>query len=189
MNAILLDFPDHFETPRLFIRAPRAGDGAQLNAAVHESWEQLQLWLPWAKILPSVEDSEADIRQAAARWIERSDLRLMLFSKESAELVGGSGLHRIDWDVPRFEIGYWQRTRFCGQGLMTEAVKGIASFAFETLGAMRVEIRCDSGNVASRRVAERAGFTLEATLHSNSRDNQGRLSDTLIFARFPEGKA
>ncbi|HEX8464437.1 MAG TPA: GNAT family N-acetyltransferase [Abditibacterium sp.] len=188
-NPITLDFPDHFETSRLLIRAPRAGDGAQLNAAVHESWEELRIWMPWAKTLPSLEESEANLRQAAARWIERSDLRLNLFSKATGELVGGSGLHRIDWNVPRMEIGYWQRTKFCGQGLMTEAVRAIAAFALEELGAQRVEICCDARNEPSRRVAERAGFGLEATLRNHARDNQAQLHDTLIFTRFPAGDA
>ena len=42
---------------------------------------------------------------------------------------------------------------------MTEAVQRIEQFAFEQLGARRVEIRCDEENMKSRSVAERAGFT------------------------------
>ena len=100
-----------------------------------------------------------------------------------AAVVGGGGLHRIDWDVPRFEIGYWVRRRFAGQGYITEAVRGITRFAFETLGARRVEIRCDVRNVRSQRVAERAGYELEATLHSHMVAPDGALRDTLIYAR------
>lgn len=34
MNPILLDFPDSFETERLLIRAPRAGDGKAVYDAI-----------------------------------------------------------------------------------------------------------------------------------------------------------
>ena len=37
MDALLLDFPESFESDRLTIRAPRPGDGAEINAAVRET--------------------------------------------------------------------------------------------------------------------------------------------------------
>jgi RimJ/RimL family protein N-acetyltransferase len=89
----------------------------------------------------------------------------------------------MDWSVPRFEIGYWVRRCFVGQGYITEAVRGVTRFAFETLGARRVEIRCDARNERSRRVAERSGFELEATLRNHAVAVDGELRDTLIYAR------
>jgi RimJ/RimL family protein N-acetyltransferase len=62
-------------------------------------------------------------------------------------------------------------------------VRAITSFAFDALGARRVEIRCDSRNLDSARVAERAGFALEGTLHNNEVGTDGTLRDTLIYAR------
>lgn len=184
MNPLLLDFPDHFETERLLIHAPRAGDGAALNRAVCESLEALRPWMPWAQTAPTLEESECTVRHAISRWMVRSDLMLFVWDK-NGEFVGGSGLHRPDWDVPRFEIGYWRRTGFGGRGLMTEAVRGIADFAFETLGAKRVEIRCSAANHRSAALAHRAGFEHEATLRSTTRW-QEQLHDELIFARLPE---
>ena len=87
--------------------------------------------------------------------------------------------------------GYWVRRRFAGQGLIIQAVRGITRFAFETLGARRVEIRCDARNVVrSQRVAERAGYPLEATLRNHAVAADGKLRDTLIFARLepPESR-
>ncbi|MGH3087678.1 MAG: GNAT family N-acetyltransferase, partial [Rubrobacteraceae bacterium] len=92
----------------------------------------------------------------------------------------------IDWDVPRFEIGYWLRTSFTGKGYMTEAVKGIAAFAFDELGAQRVEIKCDPLNEKSVRVAKRCGFRLEAELRNNERSPSGELRNTLVYSMLPE---
>jgi RimJ/RimL family protein N-acetyltransferase len=50
----------------------------------------------------------------------------------------------------------------------------------------RVEIRCDARNLPSRRVAERAGYRLEAELRSDDRANDGALRDTLIFVMLAE---
>jgi hypothetical protein len=71
--------------------------------------------------------------------LQRSELRLHLYLRGTDTLVGSSGLQGIDWEVPTFEIGYWCRTGFTGRGYITEAVLGITAFAFDTLGARRVE--------------------------------------------------
>jgi RimJ/RimL family protein N-acetyltransferase len=183
-EPLLRDFPESFESERLLLRAPRPGDGAVVNAAVVESFDALHAWVPWARDCPTLEESEVFVRQSVANWRLRSDLPLLLFRKEEPKvLVGMSGLTRMDWSVPRFEIGYWTRTRCEKKGYATEASRAIAAFAFDALGARRVEIHCDAGNAASARVAERAGFVLEARLKNHLVRGDGRLSDTLIYAR------
>ena len=189
VNPVLLDFPDSFETERLTIRSPMPGDGTELQAAVAETFDDLHPWLPWADHVPTVEEEEEAVRKGRARFLTREDLWLLLFLKGTHTLVGGSGLHRIDWDVPRFEIGYFVRRRFVGKGYITEAVRGITRFAFETLGARRVEIRCDARNEHSRRVAERSGFELEATLRNHAVAVDGELRDTLIYVRLEPPEA
>jgi len=183
---ILIDFPDSFETERLLIRSPLPGDGPELHAAIKESLKDLTPWMPWPKEHRTVEDSEASARQARVAFLQRSELRLHLYLKGTDTLVGSSGLQGIDWEVPKFEIGYWCRTRFTGRGYTTEAVRGITAFAFDILGARRVEIRCDVRNLPSARVAERAGFRLEGELRNNEVGTDGVPRDTLIYAIIPE---
>jgi RimJ/RimL family protein N-acetyltransferase len=184
METILRDFPHEIETERLLIRPPQPGDGLALSTAVAASLEELRAWMPWAMVEPSAEISEAYARRGYARFISREDLPLMVLHKTNGAIIGGSGLHRIDWDVPRFEIGYWLQTSYTGQGYMTEAVTAISDFAFTVLGAKRVEIRCDALNKRSAAVARRVGYTLEATLHRESRHHVSHtLRDTLIFVR------
>ena len=151
--------------------------------------DELLPWLPWTKDHGTVDGSEASARQARVRFLERTELRMHLFLRETGTLVGSSGLHRIDWSVPKFEIGYWCRTPFAGRGYATEAVRGIAAFAFDTLDAKRVEIRCDPLNRPSARVAERAGFRLEGELRNDAADDDGTPRNTLVFARIREGLA
>lgn len=183
MKPLLIDFPESFDTNRLTIRSPMPGDGVELQAAISETIEDLRPWMPWADHIPTVEESEENARKARCKFLAREDLRLHLYLKGTSTLVGSSGLHRIDWDVPKFEIGYWMRKRFQRQGYATEAADGITKFAFEVLGARRVEIRCDPKNVKSRRIPERLGFTFEGTLRNNSVTPTGELRDTLVFSK------
>ena len=186
MDALLLDFPESFESDRLTIRAPRPGDGVEINAAVRETFDDLKVWMPWAQQMPTLEESESYVRRAQCQFLAREELTLFLFLKGTNTMVGSSGLHRIDWDIPKFEIGYWCRKRFQGQGYITESTEAITAFAFETLGAKRVEIRCDSKNVRSQRIPDRLGFKLEGVLRNDSLSPSGELRDTLVFAKVKE---
>lgn len=183
LKPVLLDIPESFETERLLIRAPRLGDGPAVCEAVHESLEELRPWMPFAEHPPTPEDSELHSREARLNYLARSDLLLRLYDKQTGKLIGSSGLHRIDWEAGKFEIGYWIRSSCSGHGYMTEAVNGITDFAVKELQANRVEIRCDARNIKSARVAERAGFRLEAVLRKEKRALDGTLRDTKVYAK------
>ncbi|MCL4264275.1 MAG: GNAT family N-acetyltransferase [Anaerolineae bacterium] len=184
MEPILREFPYSFDTERLTIRGPLPGDGVRVRTAVLESQAELKEWMPWAIDIPSEEEYEVRVRQGQLRFLGREDLWMMLLLKNTDIIIGGSGLHRINWSVPRFEIGYWVRTPYGGQGYITEAVAGITEFAFQQLGANRVEIRCDAENVRSAAIPQRLGFIHEATLVNESRHHlTSVLRDTMIFAK------
>ncbi|AZK48651.1 GNAT family N-acetyltransferase [Paenibacillus lentus] len=182
-NPLLLDIPDYFESERLIIRAPKQGDGDALNEAVKESFDQLRPWMPWAQEIPALVDSESVVRRAHLKFMERTDLMLLLILKKSGQLVGCSGLHRIDWEARKFEIGYWVRTSFSKQGLITEAADAITDYAIHELQANRIEIRCDERNTQSAKVAQRLGFTLEGILRNDASGTDGTLRSTKVFSK------
>jgi RimJ/RimL family protein N-acetyltransferase len=182
MNPLLIELPEQLITERLIIRPPRVGDGAHVNDAIRESIDEIRPWMPWAKETPSVEQTEENIRRSVARFITREDLRLQIHLRDGT-FVGSSGLHRMDWNVPKFEIGYWCRTSLAGRGYITEAVDAIQRFAFESLKANRVEIHMDERNVRSRGIPERLKFPLEGILRNFERANDGTLRDSRIYAK------
>ena len=183
MNPLLRDIPEQIETERIRLRCPHAGDGKALFETVYDSQTELERWMPWAQGY-TPELAETFVRESHISFIKRERLPLLIFRKEDNVLLGSTGLHDIDWAVPRFEIGYWLSTRFTGSGYMTEAVNGLTKFCREQLGACRVTIRCDVKNTRSRQVAERAGFALESITAKDHRGIfDGELSDTLTFAR------
>jgi ribosomal-protein-serine acetyltransferase len=184
MNPILIDFPNQFTTERLLIRMPLPGDGTVVYESILFSINELKQWLPFAQHEQSEQSIEANLREAHSKFILREDLRLLIFDRETNQFIGSSGLHNPNWRIPKFEIGYWIDSRFSGRGYMTEAVQGIADFAFSELKARRVEIRCDSLNARSKAIPERLGFTLEGTFRNDDVSADGsRLRDTFIFAK------
>lgn len=176
------DVPEELTSERLLISRPRLEHVRPLHEAVNESLAELRPWMPWASGEYTVEGCEESLRGAIARFVTFKDLRYHFFDRSSGALLGSSGLHRIDWRIPRFEIGYWVRTTAARKGYVSEAVRALSTTAFERLGANRVEIRCDDRNEASGRVAERCGFILDGVLRNYTVGNDGTLRDERVYS-------
>ncbi|HFL2713436.1 TPA: GNAT family N-acetyltransferase [Legionella pneumophila] len=179
------------ETQRLVLRPPKLGDEKQLNQAINRSLAELKRWMPWASD-PSMAPTIRFVKSAIASWASEkpTDFPLVVIHKESQMIIGGSGFNdRSKPEVPMFEIGYWLATEFTGQGLATEMVKALTRFAFEKFHAARVQIITQVGNEASRRVAEKSGFILEATLKNYCVDCwSGKPADDLVFVQFNDNE-
>ncbi len=184
-DPLLLDFSDRFESERLLLRAPRPGDGQTVYEGVVETLDDLRRIpssMAWAQEPPAVEKQEAFCRRGAASWILRTDLPLLLFRRSDQAHVGNCGLHRFDWQTRVFEIGWWCRKPYQGQGFITEAARATIEFSFTHLGARRVWALADEANDKSWRVAERAGLIYEGTLKSERADPDGTRRDMRVYA-------
>ncbi|WP_113928718.1 GNAT family N-acetyltransferase [Bacillus sp. P14.5] len=182
-KPILIDFPERIETNRLYIKPCKPGDGEMVHEAINSSIKTLSEWMPFAQKEQSIEEVEEGIRQSYAQFIARKDFLLHIFEKESDEMVGSTGYHRMDWKAGSVEIGYWGVSKHSGKGYITESVKELTRFAFEHFAANRVEIRCDELNIASRRIPERLGYTLEGILRRDSLSADGKhLRNTCVYS-------
>lgn len=185
-NPLLVEPIAELVTERLLLRPPAAGDGPVLYEALVETLPELRRFLgflSWVAAEPSIEGAELFCRRAVANFHARTDFPLLVIDRSRARLVGVCGLHRPDWNVPKFEVGYWCRTPDAGRGYISEAVRALSQAAADRLGAVRLEAITDQDNLASRRVAERAGFVLEGVLHASTRSPDGSLRDTCVYAR------
>ncbi len=103
---------------------------------------------------------------------------------EQDRAIGGVGVGNFDWSTDTGEIFYWLAAEARGRGIATAAVRLLARWAFDALGLARLELLTMPGNVASQRVAERAGFLLEG-LQRAKRPVRGVRHDLVVFSRLP----
>lgn len=187
LDPVLIDIPERLDGERTVLLAPRAGVGAEMAVVITQSISHLRPWMPWAQEAPTAESSELVVRRMQADFITRRDLCFQIYARKpdgsAGRMLGGTGLHRIDWAVRRFEIGYWIRPEAMGQGHVSESVQLLTALAFERLGARRVEIRCDPRNVKSCAVAERCGFVHEGTLRCDALGVDGKPRDTRVYGK------
>lgn len=176
-------FPEAtLETERLLLRPYRAEDAPDVALACRD--ELTQRWLPlpnpytdadalsWCtEVSRGFRTSGEGIEWAAIR---RSDQRL----------IGSFGLKRTDWRGRSSEIGYWVAPWARGEGLAVEAVERIGRWLLLEQGFERMVLRAATGNTASQRVANKAGFTREGVARNAGFTNAGRV-DLVVFNLTP----
>ncbi|MFN3729049.1 MAG: GNAT family N-acetyltransferase [Fimbriimonadaceae bacterium] len=181
LNPLLIELPDEIHTPRLVLRPFREGDQDAMLEAVEESRTELEAWMPWA---PGYQHQHAVefVRTAHANWLLRRDLPMAITDRATGRFLGGTGLHRIQWDIPAFEVGYWIRTGQTGQGFVTETVRHLIRFAFDDLHGRRVLIRCHRDNVKSSAIPRRLGIPYEGERRNEIRGPDGRVWNLDAYA-------
>jgi RimJ/RimL family protein N-acetyltransferase len=103
--------------------------------------------------------------------------------RDTGRVIGSTRFGNIDPTNLRLEIGWtwlgraWQRT-----GANTEAKYLMLRHAFETLGAMRVELKTDALNARSRAAIRRLGAVEEGTLRAHMIAAGGRVRDTVYYS-------
>lgn len=79
-------------------------------------------------------------------------------------------------------IGYWIDEGHKNRGLTTEAVATVTEFGFEKMRLHRIEIALRPENEASRRVAEKAGYSLEG-MRPRFLHIDGQWRDHIVFVK------
>jgi RimJ/RimL family protein N-acetyltransferase len=129
------------------------------NANHFEIWKGVRDIFPFPYTLS---DAESFIAYANSTLTER------IFAIEvDGSAVGAIGLHFKN-DIYRYcgEVGYWIGPNFKGRGITTGAVGQIVSMAFKDYNLLRLYAEVFENNIASARVLEKNGFSLEAKFNS-----------------------
>lgn len=127
--------------------------------------------MPWARE-PALAETIVLTQRAPRDWIEDHAFHFSLVERETGEVLGVAGLNRESPDTA--ELHYWIRSDHAGRGLTTEACRRLIDWARDALRLRTLTLWAGRDNHASRRVAEKLGFTHLGPL---SRRPQGGLGD------------
>lgn len=172
----------HLETPRLLLRAYRAVDAHDVALACRD--ELTQRWLPLPNPYTDADALAWCTDMAPGFRTSGEGLEAAAIRRGDDRLIGSFGLKRTDWRTRSSEIGYWVAPWARGEGLAVEAVDAIARWLLLEQHFERLVLRAATGNIASQRVAEKAGFTREGVARNAGFTNQGRV-DLVVFSLVP----
>lgn len=159
------------------LRPLRAEDAADVAMAGAD--ELTQRWLPLPR--PYTMDTARTFIDEFAPDLQRSGRGLVRAIEVDERLAGCIDLKKTDWRERTTEVGYWVAPWGRGAGLAGRAVQVLARWALEKQGLERVELRAATGNIASQRAAERAGFVREGVLRNAGHLHDGRV-DLIVYS-------
>ena len=166
------------------------GDGVVLRTwrlddapAVAEACRDTEI-ARWLAFVPQPYNLD-DARRYIQDCIETSGDRrpFAITDAETGALIGS-----IDMRITRLgagHIGYWMAPQARRRGRTTAALRALSRWAIEELGLGRLELATDQHNIASQRVAEKAGFQREGVLRAMLPTREGARRDGVMFSLLP----
>lgn len=120
----------------------------------------------------------------ADAWRSRTSTPMVVVDAMTHDLLGSCGL--IEMREDQAEIGYWVERQALGRGVATRAVRLVTHWGVTDLGLPQIELLADVRNVASHRVAEKAGYTRDGEVPPPARCT-GRCERMVRFVRSERG--
>jgi ribosomal-protein-alanine N-acetyltransferase len=160
-------------TPRVLVRPLEAADAKAVSAIFAD--KLTQRWLPFQRKLGQIDGAAWCTEMAQERRDSGSGDHYGVIRREDDRLVGVLWTKRTDWSARLTEVSYAMAPHARGFGMAAEAVDALAVALILEHGFQRLELRVAPGNTASRRVAEKAGFTYEGLLRNAGYVHSGRV--------------
>ena len=115
---------------------------------------EISRWIPLVPCPYGLDDATTFLRSVERRWSEDDPERTFAIDElETGAFLGVVTVHLREGGA----VGYWLSREARGRGLMTEAVRTVVDWA-QGQGVRRLSLMTHPDNMASQRVAEKAGF-------------------------------
>lgn len=157
------DFEAEVQGARVCLRPPVMGDYSAWARLRALSRQHLTVWEPqWSRDELSRSAFRRRLRQYQREVREDQGYAYFIVHKAEGTLLGSVTLSNVRRGVSQSaSVGYWIGLPYTNQGLMTDAVRTLATHAFDRMGLHRLEAACMHSNSASARVLAKTGFRRE----------------------------
>ena len=178
LHADFMTYMPELRTPRLRLRKLTMRDAADIyqysrdpEVARHVLWDAHQ----------SIGDSRAYLRYMLRRYHAHEPASWGIEWLETGRIIGTIGFMWIQRDNNAAEVGYSLAQEYWNQGIMTEALRAVIRYGFESMGLNRIEAQHETTNPASGAVMRKCRMLREGTLRGRLY-NKGRYVDVDLYA-------
>ena len=146
-----------------------------------------EIWRLTVAVVRTPDEMRSYMQSALRLQAEGSSLPFVTIERSSGRIVGSTRFGNYDPENRRIEIGWtwlapaWQRT-----ATNTEAKYLMLTHAFEQLGCVRVELKTDVLNSASRNAILRIGAKEEGIFRKHTLMWTGRYRDSIYYSILDE---
>lgn len=142
-----------------------------------------EIWTYLPMDIQSIEDMEHLVNEALRAKEQGTEYPFVIFDKESGRIVGSTRLLNISIPNSNLEIGWtWLSPTVWRTRINRECKYLLLKHCFETLGAIRVQLKTDSRNVKSQQAIERIGGVKEGVLRNHVVMSDGYVRDSVFYS-------
>ncbi len=168
------------------LRPFRADDASAIAAACQDP--EIQRWIPIIPVPYTEADARRFILMTLQAWHDGSSYEFAIADATTDDYIGSIGLH-LGPNARRHAVGYLVAPEARGRGVAVRALQLITRWGFSDLGIERLALWTLPGNVASQKVADKAGFRFEGLTRNWEADRDDQPIDALMFSMTPEDLA
>lgn len=131
----------------------------------------------------TLEDSLQYFQSVTQEIKDRSYFPFILCDKSTKEYIGLVDIKRIDWAIPKAEIGYFIDANYQGKGIISKAVAAVMVYVEKEYQFKKILCRAHSENLGSIQIALKNGFQLEGIIRNDFKTSKGELVDLNYYGR------
>jgi len=180
--------PPVLEARSVRLRPWRDDDAAALVEAANDP--VLREWIPDTPLPTAVEQVSAYLLRVHTSAASNVRVAWCVTDRASDAVLGNVALFELEGEADELtaQVGYWSHPAGRGRGAMTEALDTVTGWAMRAVaeggfGARRLYLLTSVRNVASRRLAERVGFTHVGTERGSAPVAGGGFEDSALYDR------
>lgn len=106
------------------------------------------------------------VQKKAKQFEANEEFLFTIRENETTKLIGLVYIKEVDWISKQGELAYCIDYNFESKGIMTEAIKQLSDFAFDTLGLDTLQVIVHKSNFGSLKIAKNNNFTWIKTLNN-----------------------
>ncbi|ASN03890.1 GNAT family N-acetyltransferase [Virgibacillus necropolis] len=177
IEAIFTTIP-RLVTEQYMLRGLTIDDAAELFTFVSDK-ETMKF------VTPHPVQTEAEMREIIymqlERYNDRREIPWVIVNNKNGEIVGQFHFHKLNLWHKKADIGAIIRKEYQNNGVMTEILRQVLAFGFETLGLNRIVGDTFAGNNGSKKILNKYGFTKEGVLRQTDFDGE-KYHDTVVYS-------
>lgn len=161
-----LQLHDIFETERLILKIPKVSEAEGMYDLIDDSTHEFMEWEK-GDDYKDTEKHLTEIKEECLEWktwqaaVYLKKERIPAFPTGCGELIWRFWMHTLNEKTNSIYLWYWLATQHWWKGYISECVEWIKEYGFTEMWLDKISIRCVKENTASRKVAEKAWFTLD----------------------------
>lgn len=161
------------KSKKFILREPKASDA--LDIAKHIGEKEVSQYISSVPYPYNIEMAKFWLKKTAK---ENGVSKYSFVIDIDGKAVGGISLDKLEPQL-KCDLGYWLGSQYWGQGIMTEAVRLIADYAFKKLKLKRIEANIYGPNIGSMRIVEKLGFKKEGQMRNYAYVNKKLVQGTM----------